>query len=149
MRKLQGIVGHVDDATIAAKLHELRHHGSIEYLVLAPADVKRKRLRVTTDAGTDCAIALARDEELGDGAVLLLDEDRAIVVRLEALRWLTVEPADLAAALELGYFVGNLHWRVKFEGAQLKIALEGEEGFYRERLVPMVEKRLARIVDAG
>ena len=56
MLKLQGIVGHVNDAAIAAKLHELRHHGGIEYLVLAPADVKRKRLRVTTDAGTDCAI---------------------------------------------------------------------------------------------
>lgn len=149
MLKLQGIVGHADDAAIAAKLRELRHHGGVEYLVLAPADTKRKRLRLTTDAGTDCAVALARDEELGDGAVLFLDDERAVVVRLDELRWLTVEPTGPAAALELGYFVGNLHWRVKFDGARLKIAIEGEEGFYRDRLVPMVEKRLARIVDAG
>jgi len=149
MLKLQGIVGHVDDARIAAQLHDLRHHGGVEYLLLAPADTKRKRLRVTTDAGTDCAIALARDEELGDGSVLFLDDERAIVVRLDELRWLAVEPADLEAALQLGYFVGNLHWRVKFDGTRIKIAIEDEEAFYRERLAPMIEKRLAWIVDAG
>lgn len=149
MLKLEGIVGHVDDSAIAAKLHHLRHGGAVEYVLLSPADTQRKRLRVTSDAGTDCAIVLARDERLEDGSVLFIDDHRAIVVRLDELRWLTVEPTDLAAALELGYFVGNLHWRVKFEGQRLRIAIEGDEGFYRERLAPMIERRLARIVDAG
>lgn len=147
MLKLQGIVGHVDDSAIAAKLHHLRHNGTVEYLLLAPADTQRKRLRVTSDVGTDCAIALARDERLEDGSVLLIDDQRAIVVRLEELRWLTLEPTSLPAALELGYFVGNLHWRVKFDGERLKVAIEGDEGFYRDRLAPMIGKRLARIVD--
>lgn len=149
MLKLQGIVGHVDDSTIAAKLHHLRHHGAVEYVLLAPADTQRKRLRVTSDAGTDCAVVLARDERLEDGSVLLIDDNRAIVVRLDELRWLTLEPTHLSAALELGYFVGNLHWRVKFDGQQIKVAMESDENFYRERLAPMIDKRLARIIDAG
>lgn len=149
MLKLEGIVGHIDDSVMAAKLHHLRHHGGVEYLLLSPADTKRKRLRVMSDAGTDCAIALARDEELQDGSVLFIDDLRVIVVRLEELRWMTVAPVDLPAALELGYFVGNLHWRVKFDGPTLKIALEGDEAFYRERLAPLIEKRRTRIVDAA
>ncbi len=147
MLKLEGIVGHVDDSAIAAKLHHLRHHGAVEYVLLAPADTQRKRLRVTSDAGTDCAIILARDERLEDGSVLLINDQRAIVVRLDELRWLVLEPTDLAAALELGYFVGNLHWRVKFDGSQIKVAIENDEAFYRERLAPMIERRLARIID--
>ncbi|MSO70244.1 MAG: urease accessory protein UreE [Alphaproteobacteria bacterium] len=147
MLKLEGIVGHVDDSAIAAKLHHLRHHGAVEYVLLAPADTQRKRLRVISDAGTDCAIILARDERLEDGSVLLIDDQRAIVVRLDELRWLLLEPTDLAAALELGYFVGNLHWRVKFDGSQIKVAIENDEAFYRERLAPMIERRLARIID--
>ena len=149
MLKLEGIVGHIDDSVMAAKLHHLRHHGGVEYLLLSPADTQRKRLRVTSDAGTDCAIVLARDERLVDGSVLLIDDLRAIVVRLEAIRWMTVAPADLPAAIELGYFVGNLHWRVKFEGPSLKIAIEGDEDFYRERLAPLIAKRRVSIIDAG
>jgi urease accessory protein len=147
MLRLEGIVGHVDDSVIAAKLHHLHHHGTIEHIFLTPADTKRKRLRIATDAGTDCAIALAREEELIDGSVLLIDDRRAIIVRLEAVDWLGVEPADLPAALELGYFVGNLHWRVRFDGARLRIALEGERAFYHDRLAPLLVKGKARILD--
>ncbi|HIC72256.1 MAG TPA: urease accessory protein UreE, partial [Alphaproteobacteria bacterium] len=40
---------------------------------------------------------------------------------------------------ELGYFSGNLHWRVRFEGNELKIALEGPEETYLKRLQPFLE----------
>lgn len=149
MLKVEGIVGHVEDSVIASKLHHLHHHGTIEHVYLAPADTKRKRLRVATDAGTDLAIVLAREDELVDGSVLLIDDNRAIIVKLEALDWLVLEPADLPSALELGYFVGNLHWRVRFEGAHILVALEGEEAFYRERLAVMIAKGKARIVEGG
>ncbi len=147
MLKLEGIVGHVDDSAVAAKLHHLHHNGTVEYLHLMPADTQRKRLRVTSDVGTDGAIARARDEQLEDGSVLFIDDHRAIVVRLDRQRWLTLAPRNLAAALELGYFVGNLHWRVRFDGERIKVAIEGDEGFYRERLAPMIEKHLATIIN--
>lgn len=54
-----------------------------------------------------------------------LDENRAIVVRLSEERWLRLVPRDSDAALEAGYFfVGNLHWRVRFEPGVIAIALE-------------------------
>ena len=68
----------------------------------------RRRLRVTTDRGSECAIALAREDKLFDGAVLVLEDDRAVVVRAEETSWLVVAPADIAAAIELGYCSGNM-----------------------------------------
>jgi urease accessory protein len=51
---------------------------------------------------------------LFDGAVLLLEPDRAIVVRVNAERWLSLPPRSIANAVEPGYQAGNLHWRARF-----------------------------------
>ena len=76
MLRLTGIVGHASDLDIADKLHDLGHHGQVESVVLSRADTQRHRLRVRTDRGTECAVALPRTEHLSQGAVLLLEDDR-------------------------------------------------------------------------
>ena len=59
-------------------------------------------------------------------------------------RWLELAPRDTTAALELGYFAGNLHWRVRFDGAHILIALEGPEADYLARLKPFLDDGRAR-----
>jgi urease accessory protein len=145
--RVESIAGHLDDPAIAVELGRLRRRGAIEYLVLGQADSQRRRLRATSDVGTDCAIALPRNERLEDGSVLFIDEHRAIVVRIDAVSWLTVKPASLASAIELGHLAGSMHWRVKFDGERLKIAIEGDEGAYRDRIAPLLEKHMAVLVD--
>ncbi|MBL7406143.1 urease accessory protein UreE, partial [Escherichia coli] len=86
----------------------------VDVLVVSSADVARRRIRATTQSGEEIALALPRDEPLFDGAVLALDADRALIARVGAERWLRLVPASQAAALELGYHAGNLHWRVRF-----------------------------------
>jgi len=144
---LNHILGNASGGEMAEKIHRLSHAGNLEKIELSAADTARKRLRVTTDKGTDCAIALNRDLSLENGSVLLLDDARAIVVRMLETEWLRIAPADSAAALELGYFVGNLHWRVRFQGAVLEIALEGPEQNYLDRLAAHLEDGRARLID--
>ena len=144
---LNHILGNASGDEMAEKIHRLSHAGNLEKIELSAADTARKRLRVTTDKGTDCAIALNRDLSLENGSVLLLDDKRAIVVRMLETEWLRVAPADSAAALELGYFVGNLHWRVRFQGAVLEIALEGPKQNYLDRLAAHLEDGRARRID--
>ena len=148
-RTITQIVGFASEPALAERLHRLGHAGRVEYLPLELQDVHRRRLRAATDRGTECLVALPRDQTLADGAVLVLEEDRAIVVRLAEERWLALAPRDAAAALELGYFAGNLHWRVRFEGQRLLIALEGPEDDYLARLAPFLEDRRARRDDDG
>jgi urease accessory protein len=135
---LTEILGFAAEPALAERLHHVAHHGGIEYVQVPPQDVGRRRLRLTGDRGTDCAIALARDAQLADGAVLLLEHDRAIVVRLGARAWLRLRPVDTAAALELGHAAGNLHWKVRFEGSELLVAQDGPAELYTARLAPLL-----------
>lgn len=147
MLKITTIVGLATDQALHERLHDLVHRDAVETIRLERQDMQRHRLRAETDKGTDCAIALPRDSGLEDGAVLYLDDDRAVVVRAADERWLKLAPRDAAAALELGYHAGNMHWRVRFESGLLAIALEGPEKAYRDRLEAYLADGRAGVVD--
>lgn len=143
------ILGNVLDERFADSIHDLSHAGKIEYLTIKPEEVARRRFRLMTDKGTDCAIALDRGQQLTDGAVLDCNPDFAIVVRLSERRWLSVDAPDTAAALELGYLCGNLHWKVRFEDGLIHVALEGPLQAYLDRLAVMMEEGKVRLVNDG
>ena len=146
MLKIDHIVGLTTDTDVAEALHELEHRDAIEYLTLSPADTLRHRLRALTDRGTECAIALPRAQHLTHGAVLLLERERAVVVRMTQSEWLVLEPRDTAAALELGYCAGNMHWKVEFAGNRLRIAVQGPTESYLERVAHLMQPgRVTRI----
>lgn len=136
MQVFSDILGSVSD--FHDRLHGLEHDHAVDVLRMARADLSRRRLRAVTEGGREVAVALPRDQKLFDGAVLALSEDSALVVRVEAETWLRLVPADQAVALRLGYFCGNLHWRVRFEGHVLLIAVETDEQVYFDRLAPML-----------
>lgn len=144
---ISSVVGYASEPAVAERLHALGHKDAVEYVVVQREDTLRRRLRACSDRGTECLIALPREEQLSDGAVLLLEPDLAIVTRMAEEQWLAVRPGDMSSAVELGYFVGNLHWRVRFDGPVLYIALEGPERDYLDRLQPFLDSRRASIID--
>jgi urease accessory protein len=144
--RLTKILGYASDVAMSEQLHAISHRGRIETVVLNRADAKRHRLRTTTDRGTEIGIALERSDSLSDGAVLYLDHERAIVVRMQDEEWLRFAPADAATALELGYTAGNLHWRVRFVDGILEVAREGPEDSYLDRLRPLLTNGRVRRV---
>lgn len=143
---VETILGHRDQEPWRERLHEVSHHGALEILQVAPADITRRRFRGVTDAGTDCAVSLPRSMPLFDGAVLYLQGDRAIVLRLGEQQWVRLRATNAADALELGYHAGNLHWRVRFVDADLEVAVDGDVGTYLERIAPMInDRRVLRV----
>jgi urease accessory protein len=145
--RVGSIIGTTDDPELRERVHQLSHAGRVEYITLTQGDMARHRLRATSDKGTEYAILLPRDQPLRNGAILRLDEEGALVVRLEEQHWLTVAPVDIAAALQLGYHAGNMHWRVRFDGGRLKIALEGDETAYLARLAPLIDNKRVQKID--
>lgn len=145
--KLSAVLGRADEPDMEAALHDLAHAGRVEYLLLAGEDTRRRRIRLATDKGTDCAVALPRDVQLENGSVLLLAADRAIVVRLKDLPWLALEPRDAAAAIELGFLAGHHHWRVRFAGARLLVALDADEASYLDRIAHLLGPGKVRVVE--
>lgn len=146
MIQINRVLGHSHDSKLSSLLHDLSHHNKVEYIVLDRANLQRRRFRTKTDKGTDCAISISRDKKLSNGAVLLLENDRAIVVKMAEDQWLSLKPKNLSTAIELGYFAGNMHWRVKFEKERLDIALESPEEIYLDRLKDFFnEKKITRL----
>jgi urease accessory protein len=141
MVKVERIIGLASEPNLAEALHELEHRNAVEYLAVNEADTQRHRLRAMTDRGTECAIAIPRTQHLTNGAVLLLEDNRAIVVRMHQAEWLELEARDIGSALELGYFAGNMHWKVEFDGVRLRIAVQGPRDGYLERLAHLLNSR--------
>jgi urease accessory protein len=139
MLRLHGVIGHETDAPIRARLHALAHRRGVEYLFVPAEDADRKRFRISTDQGTDCAVSLDRSETLIDGALLYLDEQKAIVVRFGRQQVWRLRTSDAAAALKLGWNAGNLHWRVRFEGETLAVLLDRPVEEYRARVASLIE----------
>jgi urease accessory protein len=141
MLRIEQVLGSRLDPALAEQLHELEHQGAVDLLTVPAADVSRHRFRATTQGGTEVAIALPRDQRLYDGAVLVLEPDRAVVVRVAQERWLRLQPRAIADAIELGYHAGNLHWRIRFAGEALMIAMEAPMDDYLARLGALIRDR--------
>lgn len=146
MLLIERVVGSRLEPALSEQIHQLEHRDAVDLLTVPAADVARRRLRATTGKGMDIAIALPRNQQLFDGAVLLLEPQRAIVVRVTEQHWLRLQPRAIADAIELGYHAGNLHWRVRFEGESLLVALEAPVNDYLARLGTLVSER--RVVTA-
>ena len=141
------VLGDCRDPAFASRLHALEHDGLLDTLWLPRADMARHRLLVRSAAGREVAIALPRSQALFDGAVLQLDPASALVLRAEAERWLRLDPESAEVALALGYHAGNLHWRVRFDGPALLVALDGAPEPYLARLGPLCDRLRVEIVE--
>ena len=132
--RVSRIVGGRLDAGLRERLHSLEHRGALDIVEIGAADLPRRRFRATSRAGRTVEIALPRDQTLFDGAVLWLGDEGALLLHVAAQRWLRLVPQTRDDALALGYHAGNLHWRVRFEGDALLVALEAPPEDYLARL---------------
>ncbi|MEM9252552.1 MAG: urease accessory protein UreE [Planctomycetota bacterium] len=146
MLNISRILGHASDPTLAARLTEAVAAGVAETVSLDSQDTPRRRMRVSTDRGTECLIALPRDQRLSDGAILVDEPGRVVVVRLERQRWLTLEPTSMPAALQVGYFCGNMHWRVRFHAGLISVAMQSDRSDYVARVAHLVADGIVRVL---
>jgi len=145
MLRIGHIIGSRLEPAFSERLLRLEHRNAVDEVRLSAGDLDLQQLTTTTRSGQELAIALPRHERLFDGAVLLLDEMHAIVVRAAGRRWLRLEPRSISDAIELGYHIGNLGWRVRFEGEVLFVAIEGRAANYAVRLGELIWSRRVAI----
>jgi len=68
-------------------------------------------------------------------------------VRVTTAPWLRAEARDRSTLLELGYLAGNLHWKVRFEGDVLWVAVDGDPAPYRARLQHLLAGRRVSLTE--
>ena len=138
MIRVDGVVGNVDDPSLADKIVAHETAGTLETVTLDSADRRKSRLRVETDAGTDLGV-LVDKPELAAGDVLVCDDDRAVVVAFESREAFVIElPASAtpAATVELGHRIGNQHWDIAVEDRTVYIPVEADKAIIEDVLGP-------------
>src|SRR3979490_2747115 len=88
MLRIDNVLGSRLETAFSEQIHRLEHRGSVDVVNIPVADLARRRLLANTRGGEELAIALPRHQKLFDGAVLLIDGERAIVVRAATERWM-------------------------------------------------------------
>ncbi len=101
-----------------------------ETVVVGSSDASKRRLRLTTDAGTDVAVDLPRGGYLAEGAVLADDGDRIVVVERAEEPSLVVRfspelspEALIRAATRIGHAFGNQHVPVDVDGGEIRVPI--------------------------
>jgi urease accessory protein len=145
MLRIGHIIGSRLDPAYSEKLHRLELRDAVDELRLSPDHLDQRELTATTRRGQGVAIALPRHERLFDGAVLLLDDNSAVVVREAGRRCLRLQPRSISDAMELGYHIGHLGWPVRFEGDVLFVSVEGRAENYVVRLGELIWSRRVAI----
>jgi urease accessory protein len=135
------VLGSRLEPSFSGRIHRLELRNAVDEVRLPAPALEQRRFRVTTRAGKELSIALPRHEKLFDGAVLLLDDAGAIVVREAGRRCLRLQPRSISDAIELGYHIGNLGWPVRFEGDVLFVAMQGRAENYVVRLGELIWSR--------
>ncbi|OBA35708.1 hypothetical protein [Gordonia sp. 852002-51296_SCH5728562-b] len=146
-RIIDTVVGHESDTAISAELHDLRHRDAVDYIHLDPADLDRRRLRITSEYGTDYAVRLPRAGTLSDGSVLVLEPTLAVIVRAGRPRHLRLRARSVPAGIRIGFLAGHLHWKCEQAGDTLVVVLEGAEHDYRERLRSIMDTGDLEVID--
>jgi urease accessory protein len=151
MLRINRIIGSRLDQAFHDRLHRLERRNAVDEVQLSVDDLERRHFATRTRRGQELVIALPRHQRLFDGAVLLLDESQAIVVRTMGQRWLRLEPRSIGDAVELGYQIGHLGWPVRFEGEVLFVELRGRPENYMVRLGDLIWSRRVgmSVIDAG
>jgi urease accessory protein len=116
------IVGNLhDNESVALDVQRLEKEGKVERVYIPFHDAGRRRIRVTTDHGTNIGVDLPVDHALQDGDVLVGAEgtDHLVVIEVApsealALRMSKEIPADqlFEFGVKLGHMLGNQHWPI-------------------------------------
>ncbi len=122
MYVVNSVLGNVHETeSIALDVQRLEKEGRVERVFVPFHDAGRRRIKVTTDQGTEIGVDLPVDESLQDGDVLTgaHGSDRLIVIEVApseamALSMSKLIPADqlFEFGVKLGHMLGNQHWPI-------------------------------------
>jgi len=142
------VVGNVrSDAKLGDAYERLYRENKVERVLLSRMEAQRLRMRKVSDSGTDIAISLEQGSMLKHGDVLLVDQNKMIVVEYEPedvlgfkIKNELANDEKVAIAIKLGHIIGNLHRPICVKGniIYMPIQSESEVENIKKNLEPII-----------
>jgi urease accessory protein len=133
MLNINLVVGNVHkDHELGQKYRQMSEK-QLETIRISRSEAQRVRMRKTSDKGTDVAIMLPQNTHIKHGDVLLLDNDKIIVVEIQPERVAVIAIENniashhlLEIAAKVGHTIGNLHRPIKIENNNIILPIQAE-----------------------
>ena len=128
------VIGNINrDQKLKEKYEEMCKRKVCETIKISRLESQRVRMRKTSDKGTDIALTLAQGTKLRHGDVIMLTEDKMVVVEIEPENVVMIEIKDniheddiVEVPVRVGHTIGNLHRPIKLEGNKIYFPIQAD-----------------------
>lgn len=134
MITVESVIGNINkDKKLKQKYDEMVSKKSNEVIKISRVESQRVRMRKSSDKGTDMALTLQQGTRLKHGDVIMLTEDKMIIVEIEPENVLMVEIKEklheddvVEVPVRVGHTIGNLHRPIKLESRKIYFPIQAD-----------------------
>jgi urease accessory protein len=146
---IDSVIGNINkNINLKQKYMEMHDKKVSEVVKISRLESQRVRMRKTSSKGTDIALILPQGTQLRHGDVIMVTEEKMVIVEMEPENVAVIEIKDnvrnhdiIEIPVRVGHTIGNLHRPLKLEGNKIyfPIQAESELEIFRKLFAPIDE----------
>ena len=131
---MDSVLGNINnDKKLKEKYGEMAARNVCETIKISRLESQRVRMRKISDKGTDVALTLPPGTRLKHGDVIIITENKMVVVGIEPESVIMIEIRDniyqddvVEVPVRIGHTIGNLHRPIKLEGNKIYFPIQAD-----------------------
>ncbi len=149
MITINSIMGNIHhDRNLRRLYEEMSSKSLCESIRINKMEAQRVRMRKKSSKGTDTVLAMAPGTKLRHGDVLMVENDKMIIIELEPENLAVIQVKDnihehdaVQVPVTIGHTIGNLHRPIKLEGRKIYFPIQTDSE------IEMFKKIFGRLLD--
>lgn len=134
MIHIDKIIGNINsDSDLKDKYQDMLRRDQVERIEITRLESERSRIRKVSDKGTDLALIMIPGSHINDGDVLLLTEEKMVIVKRisENVAIISLK-GDISAdqlferVIKLGHTIGNMHRPIRVAKGKIYFPIQSE-----------------------
>ena len=131
---MDSVLGNINhDKKLKEKYDEMTTRKVCETIKISRLESQRVRMRKLSDKGTDVALTLPPGTWLKHGDVIIITENKMVVVGIESEDVIMIEIKDnihqddiVEVPVRVGHTIGNLHRPIRLEGNKIYFPIQAD-----------------------
>jgi urease accessory protein len=131
---VDSVLGNINnDKKLKDKYDEMTSRKVCETIKISRLESQRVRMRKISDKDTDVALTLPPGTRLRQGDVIIITENKMVVVGIEPEEVIMIEIRDniheddiVEVPVRVGHTIGNLHRPIKLEGNKIYFPIQAD-----------------------
>ena len=149
MITINSIIGNMyHDENLRKQYEDMSSESLCESIRINRIEAQRVRMRKRSSKGTDIALIMAPGTKLRHGDVLLVANDKMVIMELEPENLAVIHVKDnipeydaVQVPVTIGHAIGNLHRPIKLEGRKIYFPIQTDSE------IEMFKKIFGRLLD--